>query len=81
MSKWRRRQNAPTIEYVAGNGLIDRRALLGRGITIAGSMGAAGAVTGAAAEPLADAPWSREFGQITPAIQTPSPFEKDATRA
>jgi sulfane dehydrogenase subunit SoxC len=38
-------------------------------------------MTGAAAEPLVDAPWSHELGQITPAVQTPSPFEKDVMRA
>src|ERR1700758_5363784 len=81
MSQWRRRRGAPSLDDVAGNGLINRRALLGKGFAIAGAVGTAGAVTGAAAEPLADAPWSLEFGQITPAIQTPSPFEKDVTRA
>jgi hypothetical protein len=81
MGKWSRRRSAPAIENVAGNGLIDRRALLGRGIAIARSMGAAAAATGAAAEPLIDAPWNLEFDQITPPVQTPSPFEKDVTRA
>ena len=49
-----------SIEQVAGNGLLHRRALLGRGIMVAGAMGAgsAGLLTGAAAEPLAEAPWS-----------------------
>lgn len=81
MSKWRRRLGAPAIDDVAGNGLINRRALLGRGIAITGTMCTAGAVTSAAAEPLTDAPWSLEFGQNTPPIQTPSPFEMDVTRA
>src|SRR6201997_3998437 len=81
MSQWRRRRGAPSLDDVAGNGLINRRALLGKGFAIAGAVGTAGAVTGAAAEPLADAPWSLEFGQITPPVQTPSPFEKDVTRA
>lgn len=66
MSKWRRRLGAPAIDDVAGNGLINRRALLGRGIAITGTMCTAGAVTSAAAEPLTDAPWSLEFGQNTP---------------
>jgi sulfane dehydrogenase subunit SoxC len=81
MGKWRRRRGAPSLDDVAGNGLINRRALLGKGFAVAGAVGTAGLATGAAAEPLADAPWSLEFGQITPAIQTPSPFEKDVTRA
>ena len=39
-----------------------------------------GNATGAAAEPLKDEPWSLEFGAITPALQTPSRFEKDVVR-
>jgi amidase len=44
---------------VAGNGLIDRRALLGRGILFAGAAatGTGGSLTGAAAEPLRVDPW------------------------
>jgi len=67
-------------EDVAGNGLLNRRALLGQGIAVAGAVLAAGKATGAAAEPLANQPWSLEIGGITPALQTPSPFEKDVTR-
>ena len=48
MSQWRRRYGAPVLDFAAGNGLINRRALLGS------SLAAAGTVTGAAAEPLAD---------------------------
>jgi hypothetical protein len=70
----------PVLDFVAGNGLINRRALLGNGITIAGGLTAAGTVT-AAAEPLTDAPWSLAVGETLPAVQTPSAFEKDVTRA
>jgi len=80
MSQGRRRHGAPVLDVVAGNGLINRRALLGSGMTIAGGL-AAGTVTGAAAESLADAPWSLAVGEIMPAVQTPSSFEKDVTRA
>src|SRR5262252_1834162 len=73
------RGRGPSFEAVAGNGLINRRALLGQGIAVAGAMGVAG-TTGAAAEPLKDEAWSLEFGQVTPALQTPSRFEKDVTR-
>ena len=69
-----------SLDLVAGNGLINRRALLGRGIAVAGAMAAAGTATGAAAEPLADEAWSKAFGAVTPALQTPSPFEKAVTR-
>src|SRR6516164_1457670 len=81
MAKRRRPQGAPSLDLVAGNGLINRRALLGSGITVAGALGATGTMTGAAAEPLADAAWSLAVGQTLPGVQTPSRFEKDVTRA
>jgi sulfane dehydrogenase subunit SoxC len=78
---------SPAYEFVAGNGLIDRRALLGRGAVLAGALGsgAAGSLTGAAAEPLADGPlkdgpWSLEVGSAIPPYQTPSRFEKNVVR-
>src|SRR5258708_32732680 len=76
------RQTASPIQQVAGNGLLDRRALLGRGVMLAGAMGAgtAGALTGAAAEALVDGPWSNEVGDVIPAYQTASKFEKDVVR-
>jgi sulfane dehydrogenase subunit SoxC len=56
--------------------------LLGRGVALAGAMGAGGAgtLTGAAAEPLAEGPWGREVGSVIPAYQTPSRFEKNVVR-
>src|SRR5580704_1073668 len=72
---------SPSHDYVAGNGLINRRALLGKGIAIAGAAGAAGSINGAAADPLVDEPWSLEFGSVVPPVQTPSPFEKDVVRS
>jgi sulfane dehydrogenase subunit SoxC len=60
-------------DVVAGNGLIDRRALLGRGAAIA--VGAS--ATGAAAEPLKDDPWSLEPGSSVKGYQQPSRFEKN----
>jgi hypothetical protein len=81
MGKWKHRQGAPSLDKVAGNGLINRRVLLGSGLTIAGALGAAGTMTTAAAEPLSDAAWSLAVGQSTPPVQTLSPFEKDVTRA
>jgi hypothetical protein len=50
MSQRRRRHGVPVLDFVAGNGLINRRALLGNGITIAGGLAAAGTATAAAAE-------------------------------
>src|SRR5437016_2833014 len=71
-----------SLPFVAGNGLIDRRALLGRGVVLAGSLGAgaAGSLVGAAAEPLADGPWSLEVGAVIPPYQVPSRFEKAVLR-
>src|ERR1700730_15992393 len=76
------RQDRSSIIEVAGNGLLDRRALLGRGIMVAGAMGAgaAGALNAAAAEPLTEAPWSLAPGEVTPAYGHPSPFEKSVVR-
>ena len=58
-------------EFVAGNGLLDRRALLGSGIAFAGAMGAGGSLTGAAAEPLKDDPWSLEMGTVDAGLSGP----------
>lgn len=81
MSKSDRRGRRPVAEPVAGNGLINRRALLGHGAAVAGAMGAGAAgVTGAAAEALQDEPWSLGFGSVMPPVQTPSRFEKDVAR-
>jgi sulfane dehydrogenase subunit SoxC len=80
MGKSSSRGRSPSLDAVAGNGLVNRRALLGRGIALAGALGVSGA-TGAAAEPLEDAPWSHAFGEVTPPLQTPSRFEKNVVRA
>jgi sulfane dehydrogenase subunit SoxC len=81
MTKSDSRGRAPSLEPVACNGLINRRALLGQGMAIAGAMGAGAGMTGAAAEPLKDEKWTLQFGAVTPALQTPSPFEKNVTRS
>jgi sulfane dehydrogenase subunit SoxC len=76
------KQHRSSIQQVAGNGLLDRRALLGRGIMMTGAMGActAGVLTCAAAEPLTEAPWSLEPGEVTPPYQRPSRFESGVVR-
>src|SRR5467141_2430757 len=78
----RKHRKIPPPEPIGGNGLLDRRMLLGRGIMFAGAMGtgAAGSITGAAAEPLQNDPWSLEMGSVVPAYQVPSRFEKDVVR-
>jgi sulfane dehydrogenase subunit SoxC len=77
----RGRRTGSFVEPVAGGGLLDRRALLGRGIIFAGAMGtgAIGSMT-AAAEPLTDAPWSLEQGAAIEPYEVPSRFEKNVTR-
>jgi sulfane dehydrogenase subunit SoxC len=83
----RRRAKDSADESVAGNGLLNRRMLLGRGAALAGAIGAAplGSLTGAAAEPaagepLANPPWSLEPGAAIEAYGRPSRFEKDVAR-
>jgi len=80
MSIRKRRASSPQVEQVAGNGLLNRRALLRGGAVVAGAMTSSGALTGAAAEPLQNDPWSLERGLVVPAYQVPSRFEKDVVR-
>src|SRR5947209_19951521 len=70
------------VEVVAGNGLLHRRALLGGGIIIAGTMTAcaAGRLTASAAEPLTDDPWSRDSVTVTPVPQQRSRLEYQVER-
>src|SRR5262247_1132426 len=77
-----KRRKAPPFEPVAANGLLDRRALLGRGIMLAGAAatGIGTSLTGAAAEPLKDDPWSLVTGAVTPPRQVPSRFEDKVVR-
>ena len=82
MTKSRHRQGAESVPRAAGNGLLDRRALLSQGATLAGAMsvGAVGAATGAAAEPLANDPWSLAPGIAIPPYGQPSRFEDKTVR-
>ncbi len=82
MSKSRRRKGVSSVAPVAGNGLLDRRALLGQGVALAGaaSVGAVGTAIGAAAEPLANDRWSLEPGIPIPPYGQPSRFEAKAVR-
>ncbi len=67
---------------VAGNGLVDRRALLGRGMLFAGAAatGVGSSLTGAAAEPLPVDPWSMEPGAPIPAYGVPAKYENKVVR-
>jgi sulfane dehydrogenase subunit SoxC len=67
---------------IAGNGLIDRRALVGRGILFAGAAvtSVGGSITGAGAEPLPLDPWSMGPGAPIPAYGVPAKFESKVVR-
>jgi sulfane dehydrogenase subunit SoxC len=81
MSESLSRQGSASVPQVAGNGLLDRRALLSHGVALAGAMsvGVAGP-TGAAAEPLANDPWNLAPGIPIPAYGVPSRFEAATVR-
>src|SRR5438552_4160051 len=67
--------------HVAGNCLLDRRALLTAGVALAGAVSVGTAVsTGAAAEPLTEPDWSLVPGGPMPPYQVPSSFEKNVIR-
>jgi sulfane dehydrogenase subunit SoxC len=62
--------------------LLDRRALLSSGAALAGAMGVgAASSTGAAAEPLANDPWSLAPGVPIPPYGQPSRFEAGIVRS
>ena len=61
----------PSLEQVAGNGLLHRRALLSGSVAFAGALTASSGLTGAAAEPLDEPEWSLAPGDVTPALQKP----------
>jgi sulfane dehydrogenase subunit SoxC len=75
-----RRTSAP-LEPVAGNGLLDRRALLGSGIALAGAaVGIGTSSTRAGAEPLKEYPWSLVSGTPIEPVQTRSRYEDKVVR-
>src|SRR5258708_29693987 len=67
---------------VAGNGLLDRRALLGRGLLLAGaaSAGVGTSLTAAGAEPLPVDPWSLAPGTAIPPYGVPPKYESKVVR-
>jgi sulfane dehydrogenase subunit SoxC len=76
------RSASPPLDPVAGNGLLDRRALLGRGIVLAGAVttGVGTSLTGAAAEPLTNGPSTLAPGVPIPPYGQPSKFEQKVVR-
>lgn len=69
------------LDQVAGNGLLNRRMLLGRGMVLAGAAtGVAASAASAGAEPLADAEWSRHQGTTSKDVDPRSRFEDKVKR-
>jgi sulfane dehydrogenase subunit SoxC len=69
-------------DIVAGNGLIDRRALLGRSALIAGAAATSvGSSLSAAAEPLPVDPWSMAPGNPIPPYGVPAKYESKVVRS
>src|SRR4029077_2178507 len=66
----------------AGNGLLDRRTLLGRGLLLAGaaSAGVSASPTAAGAEPLPVDPWSLAPGTTIPPYGVPPKYESKVLR-
>lgn len=74
---------ARKIDEAAGNGLLNRRALLGQSLIAVGTLGAGVALnsTTAAAEPLVpEQTWGQQPGDPIPAYQTPSKFASNVVR-
>jgi len=78
MDDTKRRHRGDSLPPVAGNGLLDRRVLLGRGILLAGAAatGVGSSLTGAAAEPLKDDPWSVGAGSNSVGYEPRSKYEQ-----
>ena len=67
-------------EPVAGNGLLHRRALLERGVMLAGVVATGAGSQVASAEPLTNGPWSLAPGVPIPPYGQPSKFEQKVVR-
>ena len=68
------------LEVVARNGLLDRRAFFKGGAAFAAAMTGYTLSDTAAAQQLADDPWSRGAGNPIAAYGVPAPFEKNVVR-
>ena len=81
--KSKEHDGAPMLAPVAGNGLVDRRALLGQGIALAGAATTAvgTSLSSAAAEPLTNGAWSLAPGVPVPPYGQPSKYEANVVRA
>ena len=80
MASNRSKQQSEELVVVAGNGLLDRRAFLRGGAAFAAAMTGYSLAVSAAAEPLADDPWSKVAGDLVTDYGLPSQFEKKVAR-
>src|SRR5713101_6303944 len=78
--KDRVKEELERLEVVAGNGLLDRRAFLRGGAAVAGAMMGYTFVRSAAAEPLAEDPWSLVPGGLSRPYEQRSRFEEKIAR-
>ena len=78
----RRPRGRQPLEPAAGNGLLDRRMLLGHSVLFAGAMGVGvtSSLASADAESLRDDPWSLAPGITIPPYGQPSRFEAKVVR-
>src|ERR1044071_5738897 len=74
------RRALESLDIAAGNGLLHRRAFLTGGAALAAAMTGYVLSDTAAAQQLADAPWSTRAGVPIPEYATPSSFEKTVVR-
>src|SRR5215471_10777680 len=78
--KRNQQQGEPAPAPSAGNGLLDRRTLLGQGMALAGAVTVGTSLTSAAAEPLTNGPWSLAPGVPVPPYGQPSKYEANVVR-
>jgi len=77
----RSKQEWKDLEAAAGNGLVDRRAFLRGGAAFAAAITGYSVAKSAFAEPLADDPWSKVPGALSPPYEKRSHYEEKVVRS
>ena len=80
MGAGRSRDRSRELPAAAGNGLVDRRALLGAGAALAAGLGSAALAADAAAETLPVEPWMKSLGAGFVGYGQPSKYEAKVAR-
>jgi sulfane dehydrogenase subunit SoxC len=80
MSHQKPRSALDSLDFVAANGLLHRRAFLTSGAALAAAMTGYALTDPASAQQLTDAPWSTKPGIPIPEYATPSAYEKQVVR-